>query len=37
MLANNCVTHDNILLDNNVVEMAGSADEDDIVAYSFVI
>jgi len=35
-LANIYVTH-NIVLDNNVVETAGLADEDDIIAYSFII
>ena len=33
LLANISVTH-NILLDNNVVEMAGSADDNDIAAYT---
>jgi len=28
-LANICVTHDNILLDNSMAEMADSADDDD--------
>ena len=37
MLANIYVTHDNILLENNMVEMAVSEDDDKIVAYTSVI
>jgi len=32
MLANIRVTHDNILLDNSMAEMADSADDDDVAA-----
>ena len=32
LLANICVTHDNILLDNSMAEMADSADDNDVAA-----
>ena len=36
LLANICVTHDNILLDNSMAEMADSADDDDDVAAAVI-